>query len=194
MLISLNIWVLSGSTAFLDLLWSVVHQPMPKPWPETQFRQYPAKLCACFFPFLGWKIMIFWLSGVLWNFDFFRAFLGVRTGPTCFPDVLASFLAKNMLKMVDWGSCYALGCSEFGFLKIYRLFGPVVAWYPEPLCSGGVFVNPKSRSLNAKFPGELFFPINLSDFQTKFSVFLAKSRNPAQKRKFLFSGRVKFCR
>ena len=55
-------------------------------------------------------------------------------------------------------------------------------------------MNPKSRSLNAKFPGELFFPINLSDFQTKFSVFLAKSRNPAQKRKFLFSGRAKFCR
>ena len=154
----------------------------------------PAKLCARFFPFLGWKIWIFGLFGVLWNFDFFRAFLGVRTGPNGFLDVLASFLVLELLKMMDWGSCHALVCSEFGFSNIHRLFGPVVAWFPEPLCSGGVFVNWKSRSLKAKFPGELFFPINISDFPTKFNVFLVKSRHQAQKRKFLFSGRVKFCR
>ena len=166
-------------------------------WPQTKNRKQnttiPGKVqknlqnfAHDFVPFWGWKILVFGLSGVLWNFDLFRAFLGVRTGPTCFPDVLASFSAKKLLKMVDWGSCHALGCSEFGFSKIYRLFGPVVAGYPEPLCSGGVFVNPKSRSLKAKFPGELCVPINLSDFPTNFNVCLINSRHQAQKRKFLF--------
>ena len=62
---------------------------------------FPAKLCARFFPFLGWKIWIFGLFGILWNFDIFMVFLGVRTGPNGFLDVLASFLVLELLKMVD---------------------------------------------------------------------------------------------
>ena len=64
--------------------------PYGTPWDHM-----PAKLCARLFPFLGWKIWIFGLSGVLWNFDFFKAFLGVRTGPSGFLDVLASCLPNK---------------------------------------------------------------------------------------------------
>ena len=52
----------------------------------------------------------------------------------------------------------------------------------------------KSRSVQAKTPGVLKIPLKLFDFPTNFPVFLVNSRNQAQKRKFLFSGRVKFCR
>ena len=52
----------------------------------------------------------------------------------------------------------------------------------------------KSRSVQAKTPGVLKIPLKLVDFPTFFMVFLVNSRHQAQKRKFLFSDRVKFCR
>ena len=97
--------------------------------------QTPTKLCACFFLFWDVLFIYFVVFRVLWIFDFFVGFLGVRTSPNGFLDLLASFLVKELLKMMDWGSCHALVCSEFGFSNIHRLFGALGAWFPEPLCS-----------------------------------------------------------
>ena len=53
------------------------------------------------FSFLGLKILDFRGFRGFVEFCFFDVFLRVRTGPNSFPDLLASFLVEQILKMVD---------------------------------------------------------------------------------------------
>ena len=135
------------------------------------------------------------LFKVLWNLDLCMDFLGVRTGPNGFLDLLASFLPKK--KCWKWwieGHVVPLYVRSLDFRK-YIDFSDM-SWLDFPnCCVPRVFLWTRSLDpLRRNSRGELLFPINMSDFPTKINVCLVKSRHQAQKRKFLFSGRVKFCR